>query len=122
MIQSIQSGCSIINLVQNGAELSIIISKGIIESRKMSSTNVIENVETKICKKCGRILPVDKFRLVKGQFHNPYYLENCKECEYKYQREYLEEKNRINLSDNIEMLIQRRYKDITLRECWIYQN
>lgn len=61
----------------------------------MSSKRVVEHVETKICKKCGRILPVDRFRLVKGQFHNPYYLGQCKECEYKYQREYLEEKNKI---------------------------
>lgn len=42
-----------------------------------------EVIQTKICKKCGRILPVEKFRLVKGQFHNPYYLGHCKECEYK---------------------------------------
>lgn len=78
----------------------------------MSNTKVTEYVETKICKKCGRILPVEKFRLVKGQFHNPYYLGHCKECEKKYQREYLEEKNKIEFSDNMEMLIQRHYKDI----------
>lgn len=78
----------------------------------MNNTKVTENIETKICKKCGRILSVDKFRIVKGQFNNPYYLGHCKECEYKYQREYLEEKNKIKFSDNIEMLIQRHYKDI----------
>ena len=54
-----------------------------------------EVTQTKICKKCGRILPIEKFRLVKGQFNNPYYLNQCKECEYKYQRGYLEEKNKI---------------------------
>ena len=69
-------------------------------------------VETKICKKCGRILPVDKFRLVRGQFYNPYYLGQCKECEYKYQREYLEEKNKVEFSDNLEILIERHYKEI----------
>ncbi len=79
----------------------------------MSNAKVIESIETKICKKCGRILPVDKFRIVKGQFHNPYYLSQCKECEYKYQRAYLEKKNRIQFPDNMEMLIQRHYKDIS---------
>ena len=78
----------------------------------MSNTRVSEIETTKICKKCGRILPIAKFRLVKGQFHNPYYLNQCKECEYQYQREYLEEKNKIEFSDNLEMLIQRHYKDI----------
>lgn len=78
----------------------------------MNSKNATEYTETKICKKCGRILPVDKFRMVKGQFHNPYYLGHCKECEYKYQHEYLEKKNRTQFSDNMEMLIQRHYKEI----------
>ena len=78
----------------------------------MSNTKVIENLETKICKKCGRILPVEKFRLVKGQFHNPYYLSQCKECEYKYQRAYLEKKNMVQFPDDMEILIQRHYKDI----------
>ncbi len=71
-----------------------------------------ETIQTKICNKCGRILPVEKFRLVNGQFYNPYYLGQCKECECKYHREYLEEKNRIEFSDNMEMLIHRHYKDI----------
>lgn len=71
-----------------------------------------EVTQTKICKKCGRILPVEKFRLVKGQFHNPYYLGHCKECEYKYQRGYLEEKNKIEFTDDLEMLIHRHYKKI----------
>lgn len=74
--------------------------------------NEIKEYETKICKKCGRILPIENFRLVKGQFHNPYYLGHCKECEYKYQRGYLEEKNKIEFSDNLEILIQRKYKTI----------
>ncbi len=71
-----------------------------------------EVTQTKICKKCGRILPIEKFRLVKGQFHNPYYLGHCKECEYKDQRDYLEEKNKVEFLDDLEMLIHRHYKDI----------
>lgn len=74
--------------------------------------NENKECETKICKKCGRILPKEKFRLVRGQFHNPYYLGQCKECEYKYQRSYLEEKNKINFSDDLKILIQRQYKEI----------
>lgn len=78
----------------------------------MSNTiKVIENLETKICKKCGRVLPIEKFRLVNGQFHYPYYLGHCKECEYKYQRGYLEEKNKIEFSDGLEILIGRQYKE-----------
>lgn len=44
--------------------------------------------ETKICKKCGRILPIQNFRLATGQFGNPYYRGSCKECEAKYDKEY----------------------------------
>lgn len=71
-----------------------------------------ETIQTKICKKCGRILPIEKFRLVKGQFNNPYYQNQCKECEYQSQREYLEVKNKVDFPDTMEMLIQRHYKDI----------
>ena len=67
---------------------------------------------TKICKQCGRILPLDKFRLVKGQFSNPYYKGKCKECEYKNQRKNIEEKKRVKIDDDIEILIQRKYKEI----------
>lgn len=70
------------------------------------------NYEIKICNKCGRILPLEKFRLVKGQFYNPYYLNQCKECEYKRQRAYIEKNNRITFSDKLEILIQRQYKEI----------
>lgn len=81
--------------------------------KELILTDIPKDVaETKICKKCGRILPVDKFRLVRGQFYNPYYLGQCKECEYKYQREYLTEKNKVEFSDNLEILIERHYKEI----------
>lgn len=76
----------------------------------MNSTENV-NTGTKICKKCGRILPVGEFRLVKGQFNNPYYLGQCKECEYKYQRAYLEKKNKIEFSDDLEIFTNRCYKE-----------
>lgn len=67
---------------------------------------------TKICNKCGRILPIENFRLVKGQFYNPYYLGQCKECEYKYQRRYLDDKRQIQFFDSLDILIKRQYKKI----------
>lgn len=71
-----------------------------------------ETIQTKICKKCCRILPIEKFRLVKGQFNNPYYQNQCIECEYISQRAYLKVKNKVDFPDTMEMLIQRHYKDI----------
>ncbi len=68
--------------------------------------------EYRICNKCGRELPIEKFRLVKRKNYKPYYLGQCKECEYKSQREYLKEKDKITFSDDLEILIQRKYKDI----------
>ena len=78
----------------------------------MNNTNTLENGITKVCNKCGRILPIEKFRLVKGQFYNPYYLSQCKECEAKYQRRYISKKKEVKFSDNLEILIERKYKDI----------
>jgi len=85
--------------------------KGSIKN-KVNNTKVIENEATKICKKCGRILPTEKFRIVKGQFNNPYYLKQCKKCEYKYQRNYLRKKNEVEFLDDMELLITRKYKEI----------
>lgn len=68
--------------------------------------------QTKICKKCGRLLPIEKFSLIKRKYHNPYYLNQCKECECKRQRLYLKEKNKVEFSDDLEILIKRSYKDI----------
>ncbi|NDO52277.1 hypothetical protein FMM75_23935 [Lachnospiraceae bacterium MD335] len=78
----------------------------------MDNTNTLENGITKVCNKCGRILPIEKFRLVKGQFYNPYYLSQCKECEAKYQREYISKKKEVKFSDRLEILIKRQYKEI----------
>lgn len=71
-----------------------------------------EITQTKICKKCGRILPVEEFNLVRGQFYNLYYRGECKECEYKRHGKYAEEKNKIKLSDHLEIYTQRHYKEI----------
>lgn len=70
--------------------------------------------ENKICKKCGRILPIQNFRLATGQFGNPYYRGSCKECEAKYDKEYKKKKNEkeFTFSDNLEILVDRQYKEI----------
>ena len=78
----------------------------------MNNTNTLENGITKVCNKCGRVLPIEKFRLVKGQFYNPYYLSQCKECEANYQRQYNSKKKEVKFSDGLEILIERKYKDI----------
>lgn len=71
-----------------------------------------EIAKTKICKKCGRLLPIENYNLIKGQFNNSYYRGECKECEYKRHRKYIEEKNKIEFPDDFEILIERRYKNI----------
>ena len=71
-----------------------------------------EIAKTKICKKCGRLLPIENFSLVTGKLGNPYYRGECKECEYKRHRSYIENKNKVEFQDDIEILIKRRYKDI----------
>ena len=71
-----------------------------------------EIAKTKICKKCGRLLPIENFSLVTGKFKNPYYRGECKECEYKRHRSYIEKKNKIEFQDDLEILVKRRYKDI----------
>ncbi len=104
---------SIFDVYQNGGTylLSYRNLKGSIKYI-MNNTNTLENRTTKVCNKCGKALPIEKFRLVKGQFYNPYYLSQCKECEYKYQRQYVSKKKEVKFSNNLEILIERKYKDI----------
>ena len=77
----------------------------------MNKTNTLGNGTTKVCNKCGRVLPIEKFRLVKGQFYNPYYLSQCKECEAEYQRQYISKKKEVKFSDSLEILIKRQCKE-----------
>ena len=64
------------------------------------------------CSKCGRELPIESFRLMSNKESASYYLGQCKDCEYIYQRKYLEKKNDIKFSDDLEMLIDIQYKKI----------
>lgn len=69
-------------------------------------------METKVCVKCGRELPINNYQYKSGWKKKWYYSGVCKECEYKRKREYLERKRKIEFSDNLEILIQRKYKKI----------
>ena len=72
--------------------------------------------DTKICKKCGRILPIEKFRLCTGQFSNPYYRGECKECEIKYEKEYKAKKHKKEIAFleefNLGRVSKRKFKEI----------
>ena len=68
--------------------------------------------ETKICNKCGRELPIEKYELMKPDSNKPYRLNTCKDCRYKYMRERIEKRREVKLSDNIQILIHRSYKKI----------
>lgn len=70
------------------------------------------SIETKICNKCGRELPLNKYELMKPKSGNPYYLNTCKDCRYKYMRKLIEEKREVKLSDDIEIIVHRSYKKI----------
>lgn len=68
--------------------------------------------ELKICNKCGRELPIELFRMIDNKKSAPYSLGQCKDCEYIYQHKYLEKKNEIKFSNDLEMLIDIQYKKI----------
>lgn len=63
--------------------------------------------ETKICKVCGEELPIEKFSLNKPSHCEPYRLGTCNKCRYMQKIARL-----IKLSDRIEIILDRRYKDI----------
>lgn len=70
-----------------------------------------DNKETKICKRCGRELPLDKFGI-----NNGYIRSFCKDCNNKYHRGYRHAKRmQANIemyNTDISMQIQRKYKHI----------
>ena len=70
-----------------------------------------DNKETKICKRCGRELPLDKYAISNG-----YIRSFCKDCGNKYNRERRHAKRmQANIElykTDISMQIQRKYKHI----------
>ena len=68
--------------------------------------------ETKICNKCNRELPIERFELMKPKNKNPYRLNTCKVCRYSYYNEMKKKQREVVLSDDIEVLVHRSYKYI----------
>ncbi len=73
-----------------------------------------EDKETKICKKCGRELPLERFRLSSANGVK-YYRGACRECEALYDKEYSRKKmeKEFTLSDTMKFHITREYKEIS---------
>lgn len=65
------------------------------------------NEETRECKVCGEKLPIDRFELIKPRNKNPYHIYTCKKCRYDIRAE-----RRDRLRENVEILIERKYKKI----------
>lgn len=68
--------------------------------------------ETRICNKCGRELPIDRFELMKPKNKNPYHLKTCKDCRNTYINGLKKKEREVTISENIEILIHRSYKKI----------
>lgn len=73
---------------------------------------MIEKDTTKICNKCGRELPIEKFELMKPDSSKSYRLNTCKDCRYKYMRERIEKRREVKVSDDVQILVHRSYKKI----------
>lgn len=75
---------------------------------------ISEDKETKVCKKCGRELPLDKFRLSSANGVK-YYRGACRECEALHDKEHSRKKmeKEFTFSDTIEFYTIREYKEIS---------
>lgn len=65
--------------------------------------------ELKVCKVCGKELPLDRFEIItpKNPKYKAYHISTCKKCRYKIRTD---RKNQ--LSENVNILIKRKYKKI----------
>lgn len=72
--------------------------------------------ETKKCPRCGKILPLDRFRIVQKRDAKPYIRSECRDCEAEYAKEYMAlKKEQMDVFDeNIEIVYERKYKEIHL--------
>lgn len=77
----------------------------------------METTITKICKKCGRELPIEKFytnKSLKGGHDN-----TCKECKSAYSREWARRraaKKKIEKVENERIEFEKKYKVYTNRD------
>jgi len=67
-----------------------------------------ENEEYRVCKVCGRELPITRFDYMKPKKGKPYYISTCKACRNEGR---VKKKN--ELTKNVEILINRSYKKIS---------
>lgn len=65
--------------------------------------NMVNEIKTKICSKCGKALPIDQFRFGSSNGYR-YYRSECKECEKKYQKSYDERQQKVMLPDKKDFL------------------
>ena len=74
-------------------------------------------METKVCKKCGRELPIENFytnKSLKGGHDN-----TCKECKSNYSKEWAKknrEKKRTQKIENERIEFEKKYKIYTCKE------
>lgn len=74
-------------------------------------------METKVCSKCGRELPIEKFytnKSLKGGYDNC-----CKECKNAYQKEWQKknrEKKKAQKIENERVEFEKKYKIYTNKE------
>lgn len=74
-------------------------------------------METKVCRKCGRELPVDSFypnKSLKGGYDN-----SCKECKNEYAKEWAKknrEKKKAQKIENERVEFEKKYKIYTNKE------
>jgi hypothetical protein len=74
-------------------------------------------METKVCRKCGRELPIDLFypnKSLKGGYDN-----SCKECKNEYAKEWAKknrEKKKLQAKENERIEFEKKYKIYTNKE------
>lgn len=70
------------------------------------------NTETRICKVCGRELPIEKMAINRTKSGLTIYRNVCKECSNEYQRQLKKKKSIKEFMKDESMKIHRKYKDV----------
>lgn len=68
--------------------------------------------EIKVCSKCGRKLPIERFSLRYKANGKNSYRSSCKQCEYRSKKERMQKKRIEDFSKDINMKILRHYKKV----------
>lgn len=68
--------------------------------------------EIKVCSKCGRKLPIERFSLRYKANGKNSYRSLCKQCEYRSKKERMQKKRIEDFSKDINMKIPRHYKKV----------